>query len=327
VLIIPIDMMAEEQKANNFNTSDLLQRSYYNLGAGIDAGNTDIESEDGLSYDEMFSQTRVDREMSEVSESGSEDVEMVMSRYDPPLHQIQDTSPPDSLASEIKSAELESLESLEEEDVLASYNYINKDAIKEKDMLNSYSYINKDSIKPKTKQVREGVKQVDCDITEARHGRDSGTSSPSHTSGWALPSIPPDIVASANHVRVIRVAPRQTFRLDLTPADCDLADIHGTKDSKERRERQKESQTGFCPHHIQAYTNLEDFEDEAWEQSDFEPSDEAPVDVVVRAGGENGGAGYESQVQGRRRRQRVVHQIGAGGAVEYTCGPQCCVLM
>ena len=111
----------------------------------------------------------------------------------------------------------------------------------------------------------------DNDIKDEELSDDSGNVDDKE---WKGSSIPPDIVASANHFKVIREEPRRKTNKDLikseelfkTPCDQDITD--------------------FRRHQVEAYTNLEDLLDEPWEESDFAPP--SKVDVVLRVGGELG---------------------------------------
>ena len=68
---------------------------------------------------------------------------------------------------------------------------------------------------------------------------------------WKSSSIPPDIIASANHLKVIKVEPKTKLNSKVI-IDQDITD--------------------FRRHQAEAYTNLEDLLDEPWEESDFAPS-------------------------------------------------------
>merc|ERR1712083_1030748 len=71
---------------------------------------------------------------------------------------------------------------------------------------------------------------------------------------WKGCSIPPDIVASANQIKVIKVEPK-TQDSNLQPKEMLDQDI-----------------TDFRRHQVEAYTNLEDLLDKAWDESDLAPT-------------------------------------------------------
>jgi len=71
---------------------------------------------------------------------------------------------------------------------------------------------------------------------------------------WKGCSIPPDIVASANQIKVIKVEPK-------------------TKDSNIISKGMLDQDiTDFRRHQVEAYTNLEDLLDKAWDESDLAPA-------------------------------------------------------
>jgi len=120
-----------------------------------------------------------------------------------------------------------------------------------------------------------GTKLSDvADVKDEELSDDSGTVD---DKDWKGASVPPDIVASANHFKVIRQEPKSNTaqlagdirngdELFKEPCDQDITD--------------------FRRHQVEAYTNLEDLLDEPWEESDFAPP--SKVDVVLRVGGEIG---------------------------------------
>jgi len=71
---------------------------------------------------------------------------------------------------------------------------------------------------------------------------------------WKGCSIPPDIVASASQIKVIKVEPK-TSTSDINSQEMLDQDI-----------------TDFRRHQVEAYTNLEDLLDEPWDESDLCPS-------------------------------------------------------
>ena len=93
---------------------------------------------------------------------------------------------------------------------------------------------------------------------------------------WKGSSVPPDVVASANHFKVIRVEPGKI----MTKLDGDV------KNGVELFSTPDQDITDFRRHQVEAYTNLEDLLDEPWEESDFAPP--SKVDVVLQVGGELG---------------------------------------
>ena len=128
--------------------------------------------------------------------------------------------------------------------------------------------------------VEFSQKQQSSDLGDILGVKDDELSDDSGTvddKEWKGSSIPPDIIASANHYKVIREEPRKNLsKLDgeikmnatvfRTPCDEDITD--------------------FRRHQVEAYTNLEDLLDEPWEESDFAPP--SKVDVVLRVGWELG---------------------------------------
>merc|ERR1711892_696005 len=127
---------------------------------------------------------------------------------------------------------------------------------------------------------------------------------------WKGSYVPPDVVASANHFKVIRVEPKKK----MTTLDGDVkkgVELFSTPD---------QDITDFRKHQVEAYTNLEDLLDEPWEESDFAPPSKA--DVVLRVGGELGER-YNNVVSGQgRRKMRVIQKAGLD-PTSYQCGPLC----
>jgi len=146
------------------------------------------------------------------------------------------------------------------------------------------------------------------DVKDEELSDDSGTVD---DKDWKGDSVPPDIVASTQHFKVIREEPRSnkpTLAGDIknseelfrSPCDQDITD--------------------FRRHQVEAYTNLEDLLDEPWEESDFAPP--SKVDVVLRVGGEIGERYNNVMGAQGRRKMRVIQKAGLD-PTSYQCGPLC----
>jgi len=154
-----------------------------------------------------------------------------------------------------------------------------------------------------------GTKLSDvADVKDEELSDDSGTVD---DKDWKGASVPPDIVASANHFKVIRQEPKSNTaqlagdirngdELFKEPCDQDITD--------------------FRRHQVEAYTNLEDLLDEPWEESDFAPP--SKVDVVLRVGGEIGERYNNVMSAQGRRKMRVIQKAGLD-PTQYQCGPLC----
>ena len=105
---------------------------------------------------------------------------------------------------------------------------------------------------------------------------------------WKGSSIPPDVVASANMLKVIRVEPRTNLSNLSSEYDQDITD--------------------FTRHEEEAYTNLEDLLDEPWEESDFAPASKADPTSNMNA---------QDMIK-----MRVMETAGLD-SVQYQCGPMC----
>merc|ERR1712154_300358 len=161
---------------------------------------------------------------------------------------------------------------------------------------------------------------------------------------WRGSSIPPDIVASANNIKVIREEPRKYP----APVQVSFDDRDKVLYGDEKKEIQDHGDktladqdvTDYCSmqRKMDAYKNLEDLLDVPWEESDLAPP--SKVDVVLRVGGELGerynvfgtsrGAGAGGGGSGGVRRRTVLQKTGLAGDSEYQCGPVCnnvCALM
>jgi len=147
-----------------------------------------------------------------------------------------------------------------------------------------------------------------ADVKDEELSDDSGTVD---DKDWKGASVPPDIVASANHFKVIRQEPKSNIaklagdirngdELFKEPCDQDITD--------------------FRRHQVEAYTNLEDLLDEPWEESDFAPP--SKVDVVLRVGGEIGERYNNVMSAQGRRKMRVIQKAGLD-PTQYQCGPLC----
>jgi hypothetical protein len=152
-------------------------------------------------------------------------------------------------------------------------------------------------------ELSDGVDVKDEELSD-----DSGTVD---EKDWKGASVPPDIVASANHFKVIREEPKSN-------KDRLSGDI---KNSDELfKEPCDQDITDFRRHQVEAYTNLEDLLDEPWEESDFAPP--SKVDVVLRVGGEIGERYNNVMGAQGRRKMRVIQKAGLD-PTQYQCGPLC----
>ena len=121
---------------------------------------------------------------------------------------------------------------------------------------------------------------------------------------WKGSSIPPDVVASANMLKVIRMEPR-----------TNLSKLDKTKKCKELFESKYDQDiTDFTRHQVEAYTNLEDLLDEPWEESDFAPPSKAD---------------QTSNMNAQDMIKRRVMKTAGLDSVQYQCGPMCynCLIM
>ena len=118
----------------------------------------------------------------------------------------------------------------------------------------------------------ESITNIETDINTRR---DSSQNS-------EITQIPPDVVASANKIRIITQEPRK-FVHNNNNISFDNRDdpVHVTSypdiDSRDYTSMQRQ---------MDAYKNLEDLLDVPWEESDLSPP--TKVDVVLRVGGEIG---------------------------------------
>jgi hypothetical protein len=114
---------------------------------------------------------------------------------------------------------------------------------------------------------------------------------------WKGSSIPPDVVASANMLKVIRVEPR-----------TNLSKLDKIKQCKEMFESEFDQDiTDFTTHQVEAYTNLEDLLDEPWEESDFSPPSKADPTSNTSA---------QDMIKRRMKTAGL-------DSVQYQCGPMC----
>ena len=109
---------------------------------------------------------------------------------------------------------------------------------------------------------------------------------------WRGSSIPPDIVASANNIKVIREEPRKyPAPVQVSFDDRDKV-LYGDQNTEIQDHGDKtlpdQDVTDYCSmqRRMDAYKNLEDLLDVPWEESDLAPP--SKVDVVLRVGGEIG---------------------------------------
>jgi len=146
------------------------------------------------------------------------------------------------------------------------------------------------------------------DVKDEELSDDSGTVD---DKDWKGASVPPDIVASANHFKVIRQEPKSN-----------IAKLAGDirKGDELFKEPCDQDITDFRRHQVEAYTNLEDLLDEPWEESDFAPP--SKVDVVLRVGGEIGERYNNVMSAQGRRKMRVIQKAGLD-PTQYQCGPLC----
>ena len=109
---------------------------------------------------------------------------------------------------------------------------------------------------------------------------------------WRGSSIPPDIVASANNIKVIREEPRKypvPVQVSFDDRDKVLyGDEIQLKPGEVEKAQQDQDVTDYTSmqRQMDAYKNLEDLLDVPWEESDLAPP--SKVDVVLRVGGELG---------------------------------------
>merc|ERR1719245_2835551 len=139
---------------------------------------------------------------------------------------------------------------------------------------------------------------------------------------WRGSSIPPDIVASANNIKVIREEPRKYP----APVQVSFDDRDKVLYGDEKKEIQDHGDktladqdvTDYCSmqRKMDAYKNLEDLLDVPWEESDLAPP--SKVDVVLRVGGELGEK-YNNVFGGEMRRRAVVQMKGSDASSQ--CGP------
>jgi len=174
---------------------------------------------------------------------------------------------------------------------------------------NHDNVINEEYKSAKLSEEYKGTELSDAvDIKDEELSDDSGTVD---DKDWKGSSVPPDIVASANHFKVIRHEPKS----NATKLTGDI------KKSEELfKEPCDQDITDFRRHQVEAYTNLEDLLDEPWEESDFAPP--SKVDVVLRVGGEIGERYNNVMSAQGRRKMRVIQKAGLDPA-QYQCGPLC----
>merc|ERR1712110_1065075 len=110
---------------------------------------------------------------------------------------------------------------------------------------------------------------------------------------WRGSSIPPDIVASVNNIKVIREEPRKKYPAPVQVSFDDRDKVLYGDQNKEIQDHSDKTLpdqdvTDYCSmqRKMDAYKNLEDLLDVPWEESDLAPP--SKVDVVLRVGGEIG---------------------------------------
>ena len=110
---------------------------------------------------------------------------------------------------------------------------------------------------------------------------------------WRGTSIPPDIVASVNNIKVIRDEPRKypaPVQVSFDDRDRvlygDEINLKSDEDLKTLDRDQDVTDYTSMQRQMDAYKNLEDLLDVPWEESDLAPP--SKVDVVLRVGGELG---------------------------------------
>ena len=155
----------------------------------------------------------------------------------------------------------------------------------EMEQTNSIDFVETTDLSSKLRQERQRVdNQNNETITEESEVRSE--------EDWRGSSIPPDIVASANNIKVIREEPRKyPVPVQVSFDDRDKV-LYGdqNKEIQDHDEKTLPDQdvTDYCSmqRRMDAYKNLEDLLDVPWEESDLAPP--SKVDVVLRVGGEIG---------------------------------------
>ena len=118
----------------------------------------------------------------------------------------------------------------------------------------------------------ESTTNIETDINSRRNSQNTEITQ----------TIPPDVVASANKIRIITQEPRKLVNNNNNVSFDNRDDpVHATSypdmDSRDYTSMQRQ---------MDAYKNLEDLLDVPWEESDLSPP--TKVDVVLRVGGEIG---------------------------------------
>jgi len=144
---------------------------------------------------------------------------------------------------------------------------------------------------------------------------------------WKAGSVPQDLVASVQGLQVVREEPKpwvekregrdgglegRDVRRVVRQQPRAIAGVHG----EERGEVEEQDVTEYRRRQVEAYTNLEDLLDVAWEEEDLAPP--TKVDVVLRVGGELGQKYAPSALGLSSARRRIVQQATRG-----TDGQQC----
>jgi len=134
---------------------------------------------------------------------------------------------------------------------------------------------------------------------------------------WKAGSVPQDLVASVQGLRVVREEPKPWGEKDgdvrrvVRQQPRAIASVHGEVEEQDVTEYRRRQQ-------VEAYTNLEDLLDVAWEEEDLAPP--TKVDVVLRVGGELGQR-YAPSALGLTARRRIVQQTT--GTEGQQCGIAC----
>ena len=155
----------------------------------------------------------------------------------------------------------------------------------EMEQTNSIDFVETTDLSSKLRQERQRVdNQNNETITEESEVRSE--------EDWRGSSIPPDIVASANNIKVIREEPRKyPVPVQVSFDDRDKV-LYSDQDKEIQDHGDKtlpdQDVTDYCSmqRRMDAYKNLEDLLDVPWEESDLAPP--SKVDVVLRVGGEIG---------------------------------------
>eukprot|EP00091_Calanus_sinicus_P020764 TRINITY_DN5870_c0_g1_i1.p1 TRINITY_DN5870_c0_g1~~TRINITY_DN5870_c0_g1_i1.p1 ORF type:complete len:187 (-),score=52.59 TRINITY_DN5870_c0_g1_i1:28-588(-) len=151
-----------------------------------------------------------------------------------------------------------------------------------------FKYFTADSDEESGAVQRNIIGKVSSDSVDINGDELSDDSGTADENDWKGSSIPPDLVASASRLKVIRVEPRTNLSNISSEYDQDITD--------------------FTSYQVEAYTNLEDLLDEAWEESDFAPPTKAD---------------QTSSMNARDMITRRMMKTGGLDSVQDQCGPMC----